>query len=100
MTQSSREMGLLSDGELEDRTPRYDYQKPRSDIGSRDLIRNLSRGRPLLSSSNHNVNKTTTKEVAQLLNLLRSYRVDSTMAQDIYNQLLNIVDIDDFPAVE
>ena len=40
------------------------------------------------------------REVAHLLNLLRCYRVDSNMTQGIYNQLLDIVDINDFPIVE
>jgi hypothetical protein len=96
----SREMGLLSDGELEDRGFRRDSKKPRSDIAPEDLLRNLAQRGPHMNPNPNPVNKDTQNEVAQLLNLLRCYRVDSTVAQDIYNQLLEIIDIDDFPVVE
>jgi len=98
-THTSREIGLHSDGELDDRGPYHQsFKKPRSDIAPAELIRQLARGGGLPNPNP--VNKSTQNEVAQLLNLLRCYRVDSTVAQDIYNQLLEIVDIDDFPVVE
>jgi len=96
----SRGMGDLSDGELDHRDRPRDYKRPRSDIAPGDILRNLARGGPPLNSNPNPVNKSTQNEVAQLLNLLRCYRVDSTVAADIYNQLLEIIDIDDFPVVE